>query len=547
MPVRKREEVQEVLRKMKNYRSHIIYRISLPVLSACLLILSFPGFNLWLLAWIGLVPMLFAIENKKPYHAFLISYLIGALFFLGTVYWLIHVTLPGMIIVVLYLALYFGIFGLICNYYLQTTNDKRRTTKYYLLPIIPAAWVALEFLRAHFITGFGWNLLGYSQSSILPVIQIADMTGVYGVSFLVVMVNSAIYLTIREVRKKNYHFIPLAIAAAVLFITCYYGIFRTRNIFTGEKLRVAVVQGNIPQVKKWDLSFREDILNKYERLTRQVACQYPELIIWPETSVPGFLESEPELLGRVTKLAKDIGAPLLVGAPREDPEKKNAYYNSTFLVNADGRVAGRYDKMHLVPFGEYVPLRALLGFVENFAPSPIGDFTSGKDHTVFNFFISRSAKGQGQAWRLTKRIKFSTLICFEDIFPGLAGEFARRDALFLVNMTNDAWFGRTSAAYQHVQNSVFRAVETRLNVIRAANTGVSCFINQKGEITGMVESGGQSMFVDGFCVGEIILTRARTFYTLYGDLFAYLCLLAAIASLAAVRLKISLPKKRMLR
>lgn len=496
-----------------------------PVLSALLLVLSFPDFNLEFLAWVSFVPLFFAIENKRPAKAFILAYFSGIIFFLGTIYWLIHVTLPGMIVVVLYLAVYFGLFGLICSYYLKTAK------RYILLLVIPSTWAALELIRSHFISGFGWNLLGYSQSFTLPVIQIADFVGAYGVGFLVMLVNVAIFLTIKELREKDYFLKALMIAVLVLFISLWYGTIRVKNAFTGEKLRVAVVQGNIPQVKKWDPSFRNDILNKYERLTREVALKHPELIIWPETSVPGFMESEPDLFNRVSKLAGEIKTPVLVGAPREDTEKQDAYYNSAIFINEDGKIAGRYDKSHLVPFGEYVPFRALLAFVENFAPSPIGDFSAGKNYTVFDFFIKRSAKDKNSSWRLMKKVKFSTMICFEDIFPDIARRFVSDGASFLVNITNDAWFGKTCAAYQHAQSSIFRAVENRVNVIRAANTGVSCFIDQRGEIVGKVSSGKESIFVDGYEIHDITITKTRTFYNIYGDVFAYICVLIMLGSI----------------
>jgi apolipoprotein N-acyltransferase len=207
------------------------------------------------------------------------------------------------------------------------------------------------------------------------------------------------------------------------------------------------------------------------------------------------------------------------------------------LFAEDGSVVSRYDKLHLVPFGEYVPANNALRFVEKFAPRPIGDFVKGDDYTVFKFFIERNSRKQDASWKLLKKVRFSCLICFEDIFPELAREFVKRGALFLVNITNDAWFGNTGAAYQHAQASVFRAVENRVNVVRAANTGLSCFIDPKGAITAEVSSGGRRLFVDGFKSESIAIAKTQTFYNKYGDLFAYLCMAAALSYIACRKAK----------
>ncbi|MCX5679677.1 MAG: apolipoprotein N-acyltransferase, partial [Candidatus Omnitrophica bacterium] len=209
--------------------------------------------------------------------------------------------------------------------------------------------------------------------------------------------------------------------------------------------------------------------------------------------------------------------------------------NSAVLFSGEGRIVDRYDKIHLVPFGEYVPLKKLFSFVEKFARSPIGDFSPGKEYKVFKFFIERRSASEDATWKLLKKAKFSCLICFEDIFPDLTRQFVRSGAVFLVNITNDAWFGKTSAPYQHMQCSVFRAVENRVNVVRAANTGLSCFIDQKGRVNAVVESGGRSLFMDGFKTYDIILTPTRTFYTAYGDVFTYICILYVLLCLAIYR------------
>ena len=484
-----------------------------------MLVLSFPGFNLWILAWVAFIPLFFAVDGQKPLKVFLTAYLTGFLFFLGTMYWLIHVTFPGMLVVVAYLALYFGFFALALVRSPGTMAHSR-------LFFIPSAWVALEWIRAHALTGFGWNFLGYSQSANLPVIQIADMFGAYGVSFIIVMFNTAIYMFIKDFKRDKDAYVPVAAAVITLLVVLGYGIFRLNNVFTGEKLKVAIVQGSIPQDEKWDRHFTDMILSRYEELTKKAALEKADLVIWPETSIPGFVENEEVLSSRVKKLVKDINTPLLAGAPRyEETVEGASYFNSAFLFLKDGSIGGRYDKIHLVPFGEYVPLKDLFFFVHKFAPRPIGDFAAGKDFTAFKILLERTAKDNNYRWKMVKRVSFSSLICFEDIFPDLARQFAKRNTDFLVNITNDGWFGHSSAAYQHAQASVFRAVENRINVLRAANTGLSCFIDQKGRITQRVTDGGEDLFVPGFKVGTIVLSRTGTVYTVYGDVFAYACMI----------------------
>lgn len=513
------------MRSIEVNNSPLIVRALLAVLSATLFILSFPGFNLWIFAWVAFVPLFFAIEGVRPLKAFLISYMTGFIFFLGTMYWLIHVTLPGMLVVVAYLSLYFGFFGLMVVFVMR--NFGFNSTGQMKLLLVPAAWVSLEWIRSQALTGFGWNLLAYSQSFNLPIIQIADITGAYGVSFLIVLANLAIFLSIKKIKGGNIKDHSHLIVAVILILaSCCYGIVRLKNIFTGEKIKVAIVQGNIPQDEKWDSRFAEMIMDRYEDLTKRSNVEgKADLVIWPETSIPGFVQNDEELFLRVKRITGAVNTPLLAGAPRyTDTKDGTSYYNSAFLFLKDGTVAGSYDKVHLVPFGEYVPFGKLLSFVHRFAPRPIGDCAAGKDYAVFDLLIERGAKDNNYTWKLLKKVKFSCLICFEDVFPDLARRFAGKNIDFLVNITNDAWFKRSSAAYQHAQASVFRAVENRINVLRSANTGLSCFIDQKGRITARVAQGGKDLFVSGFREHEIILSRARTVYTVYGDVFAFACI-----------------------
>jgi apolipoprotein N-acyltransferase len=371
--------------------------------------------------------------------------------------------------------------------------------------------------------------LGYSQGFSLPLIQMADITGVYGVSFVIVMINIAIFLTLKGQHERASTIEPsMIIAIVIVFICLGYGYFRLNNIFTGDKIRVSVVQGNIPQDEKWDSVFRERIMDKYEALTKKAAKENPDLIVWPETSVPGFVEAEPDLFERIQNLVLDTKTPLLVGTVREDRKVKDLYYNSASLFLANGNIGATYDKMHLVPFGEYIPFKKVFSFVEKIAPVPIGDVTGGKDPTIFSFTVHRDSKEKDVIVKLAKKVSFSCLVCFEDMFPDLAREFVKRGAGFLVTITNDAWYKRTSAAWQHVEGSIFRAVENRVAVVRAANTGISCFIDHKGKITSFVQDNGNGLFVDGYGTSEVLMTNIRTFYNAYGDLFAYLCIVSTI-------------------
>jgi len=511
------------------------FRLILVIISSILLILSYPDFNFKFLAWVAFIPLFFAIDNCPSGMAFKLSYCAGLLFFLGTIYWLWHVTLLGVSLLILYIALYFAFFGLLAN---RIFTIKNRNAGYETLFILPAAWVALELIRSYLFTGFGWVLLGHSQAFNLRAIQIADITGAYGVSFIVMMVNVALFILIRSIRKKEIDFTPLAIAIFITFLVITYGQYRLNNIFTGERMRVAIVQGNVSQDKKWDPSFKEEILKRYESLTKAVSSEKCDLIIWPETSVPAVLPAEKTVLERIKSLVLSVKTPLLIGNIREDEELRYVYYNSATLFLDDGRIQATYDKVHLVPFGEYIPMKFLLSFVEKIAPAPIGDVMKGREYTVFSFFVERVTKAKDASWKFMKKVKFSALVCFEDIFPSISRRFVQDGALFLVNITNDAWYKKTSAAYQHAQNSVFRAVENRVNVVRATNTGYSCFIDQKGAILADVsDDSGERLFISGFKSFDIVLTKTNTFYTQYGDIFAYLCLIASILYFAVFRRK----------
>jgi len=444
---------------------------------------------------------MFALDGKKPLAAFGLGYFLGVLFFAGTVYWLIHVTFAGVIVLILYMGVYFALFGL--GYSLMS-----RLPRIEKLFVLPSIWIAVEFIRSRMFTGFDWASLGYSQYKNLFAIQIADITGVFGVSFLVVMVNFIIKEAIDAFLKKEIKKIIISafVVTTITTIVLGYGLLRLNEelSFFEDQKKIAIVQGNIRQEDKWNPYFSLGIVNKYLGLTEDAAKESPDMVIWPETSFPRYLWEDPELFEEVKSAIARIGVPVVLGAVRKD--YKN-YYNSAFLISDKGQEVKIYDKLHLVIFGEYIPWRGILPFLEDIVP--IADFTPGEEYTLFPVDENNS---------------LGILICFEDTIARISRGFVNNGAQLLVNITNDAWFKDTIEPFLHQQGSVFRAVENRKTVIRAANTGVSCFINSYGRIYSTVQSPtGKSTYIDGYSVAKAGFNDKITFYTKFGDVFTYLC------------------------
>ncbi len=500
-------------RRYDDRREEFSCTLFLCFLSALLLILAFPKTDFWILAWVGLVPLFFALDGKSPRAAFATAYLCGVMVFTGTLYWFVHVTLLGLCLLMLYLALFYGLFGVL---YARFSHRKLREQ----LWLLPGGWIVLEFARAHLFTGFGWVSLGYSQYKNLLFIQIADTVGMYGVSFLIVLANVWLkkvieeklsgedFLKNRELRNSG------IILAGILGCVAVYGVCRLSPPGGPiENIKIAVVQGNIPQAMKWDEALWPEIMEKHWALTQEAAAEKPDLILWPETAFPGFVWATPQRFAELKNDVARLGIPLLFGVVTK---KGRAYYNSAILLSADGEITGQYDKLHLVPFGEYVPLRGYLPILTDIVP--IDDFTAGKEFTSFSV-DSNGRKNKNAP-------KFSVLICFEDAVTDIAREFTRGEADFLVNITNDAWFMDSKAPFMHVQASVFRAVENRRPLVRSANTGVSCFVDSYGRIHDCVQDeSGKKTFVSGTRVSvlKIVDGPPKTFYTKFGDFFTYLC------------------------
>jgi apolipoprotein N-acyltransferase len=435
------------------------------------------------------------------------------IFYVGILYWIYNVLtefghLPsalGVLFVVLlsaYLALYLSAFTFGVRW-VRAHADIPETL------FAPPLWVALEYLRGFLFSGFPWELLGYSQYRVLSLVQIADITGVYGVSFLIILVNVALYRLAYFGAERSWSSAFREVLAAAILIagTALYGQWRVMELAqtsAPEKpVRIALVQGNIRQDMKWETSYQEETIKIYAHLTQQAKFPKPHLVIWPETAAPFFFQSPSNLQNRVLEVSQQMGVPLLLGAPSFDRQgDKIRYYNSAFLVSPEKRIVGRYDKLHLVPFGEYAPLSGIFSFTKDIIGA-MGDFTEGAGIRNLPF-------PQGD---------FGVLICYEAIFPDLTRRFVAGGARFLVNITNDAWFGKSSAPYQHLSMVTLRAVENRVPVARAANTGISALVDSSGRI-----HAASDLFTREVLSGTIQVGQTKTIYTQYGDLFAYACL-----------------------
>jgi len=489
----------------------------LAIISGVLMALAFPPFNHSLVAFISLVPLLFAVRKTSKKQTAGLALLTGWTFFLMSLFWL-HVLSDqleggwmqasawlGYIVLCLLCALYFIPPMLIFSMAVQRWDPYEWFHNLRIMFITTACWVGMEFLRATLFTGFSWNQLGISQYQDLVLIQISSLGGVYAVSFIIVWLNVGIYATLVQhvktikIRKYRIHvellagLLPIAIAAS----------FGLRALFNpphpDPTIQVALVQPNIPQSKKWSQKHAEEIRSKLLKQTQMVQ-RIPgiELIIWPETAVPDFLAmSLPsyELVQKITLHA----TPLLVGTMDAKNLSESIFYNSSWLINSDGKIVKKYNKQHLVPFGEYVPFPSVM---KKFTPVEV-DFRAGTESTLFP---------------LPNKAPFSTLICFEDTVAPLCTKAVRNGAHWLVNQSNDAWFEGSPEAEQHLSHAVFRAVENRVPMARCCNYGVSCIIDSYGRITRKLKPA-----VGGFLTSPIRPSSDKnphTFYTRKGDLFA---------------------------
>lgn len=401
-----------------------------------------------------------------------------------------------------YLAVYYGLFACLISSY----ERKLGTTHWVLYGA--ALWTALEWFRGFFLSGFPWGLLGYAQANFPPAVQIAEWFGVFGASAGIAAVN----LTIAHYWMTKKWNAPGLVAAVLFFgangILYIKETARSRN--PGETISAAILQGNIDQYRKWDKAYVQDIFDSYRGLSDQAAAAQPkpDLVVWPETAAPGWIPNDETLLSWIRETVRRTGTYHLIGAVTSDGAKS---FNSAFLFGPDGNALGRYDKIRLVPFGEFVPLQALLGRWVRVL-NELGGFDSGSTGALLE----------------TPKVRFGPNICYEAIFPELIRLQARQGAQLLVNVTNDGWYLNSAAPEQHFEMNALRAVENRKFLVRAANTGLSGIFSPRGDVVARTRLMERTQLS-----AAVPLRNDITFYTRFGNCFAWLC--AALALIGTVR------------
>jgi apolipoprotein N-acyltransferase len=529
------------------------------ILSGLLCTACFAPFNQGWFCWFALTPLLAAIlfsgENSKRrwLRDLLLGYIAGLTFFWTVLSWVTTVTVLGWFLLQFYMAIYFAIFAWFCGLMRPRILPKAAPKSKYAWPpprpdesaeprppwlssvhnlrfafILAAAWTTQEWLRGWVFSGWGWNGLGVALHGYWPILQIAEFTGVGGLSFVVAFANVIAVTSIRrimletKVRPVRPHY-DLTLTMAVVVGLFAFGIQALQIRQPAKKLRVALVQANVPREEKFSPEFAHKIFDQFSRLSAMALQSSPsvDLLVWPESSMPGPVLTDEASHRYVMDFAARTKVDLLLGAIDQD---ETHAYNAALLVSQGGKQVQIYRKVHLVPFGEYIPGRHTVPLLARIIGDQVpADFDAGMDYTVF---------------RLTKdNIQVAPLICFEDTIGELTRRFVLNGANLLVNVTNDGWFIRSAGSQQHLANAVFRCVETRRPMVRAANTGVTCFINEFGRVTQTLTDERGSQFTDGVLSANVAVPTERqlTFYARHGELFSEWC---AFISLIAIVLSL---------
>lgn len=479
-----------------------------------LLAASFPRFGHHAVAWAALSPLLVALMRPggvRARRAFALGLVAGAVYFGGTLYWTPDVlkTFGGISVplallagglLVAYLALFPALVAVVVARVCARSGPSG-------VLVAPAVWVASELARRYVLGGFPWVLLGSSQAGVTPVLQAASLVGVYGLSGLIVFVSAALALAVAGKGRARWA-APLAAAVLVAGLAAW-GAWRVADgalVREGRPVRVALVQGNVLQEEKWDKARAGTIINRYLAMSREGAARGASLVIWPESSTPFMFEHDAAGRMAITALARELGVAVLFGSDQYEPGTPARFYNSAFLVGPDGETRAVYRKMHLVPFGEFVPLKRLLFFVTPLVES-VSDFSPGEDYVVMPLGANR----------------LSTAICYEVVYPDLVAAFVGRGSQLLTTITNDAWYGHSSAPHQHFWMATLRAVEHGRYLVRSANTGISGIVDPYGRV--VVKT---PIFEQTVVTGDVRYLDGRTIYSRTGDAFAWACVLVTL-------------------
>jgi apolipoprotein N-acyltransferase len=493
--------------------------VVLAIFSGLLLALSFPRFGQPAFAWIALVPLLAALARERVTggRSFLLGFLAGLVYFGGTLYWVASVmqTYGGLnwavsiavaLALVAYLALYPALFALVCRRLIVAFGGAA-------LLLSPAVWVTTELGRAYLLTGFPWVLLGYSQARVLQIAQVASLFGIFGLSALVALVN-AVLAYLFFTRSLRARVMAVSVAVVCVVAASAWGTLRIhdgRLVGEGKPLEVGLIQGDVPQDEKWDAARASQIFQRYLQLTHAAATRGARLIVWPESSTPFLFEEDPYVHDTIRGLAVQTGSYILVGSDQIERTRPPKYYNAAFMVGPDGRTLAVYRKIHLVPFGEYVPLKGLLFFAAPLVQA-VSDFSAGEQAVLLPY----------------EGYPISTAICFEVVYPELVRQSVLGGSQLLTTITNDAWFGTSSAPDQHFEQASVRAIEEGRYLVRAANTGISGIVDPYGRV--LQES---RLFEPAVLVGQVRALTGLTLYARIGDTIAYLATLVTLVALGA--------------
>lgn len=527
---------------------------------------AFPKHNFAGLAWVAPGAMLLLALGRTQRDAFRLGYLAGLAHYLVSLHWLLFMPYPsgavlGWLALSLYLALWPGAWVWLCWRAFPSAAASGRRGAAARDPAAPLhrftasthleanwlaaaeafvsrpiwqrlawacfcgmAWVAWEMVVGRLFTGFPWNFLGASQHRMLPLIQIASVTGVYGVSFLVawtsVALGGAALALVRRPRQRWGWFAEVRVPVVAVVGVVLFGLHRVLQLTpAARELKVALVQPSVPQTLIWDPAQNTNRFERLLRLTELALATKPDLLVWPESAVPNLLRYSEQVYVGVTNLVRQHGVWLILCAdeaqPRAGARRAEEYdtFNSSFLVSPAGELVATYRKQRLVVFGEYVPLAQWLPFLHWFTPIE-GAFTPGERPVPFRI--------------PPLGVQTSPLICFEDVFPHLVRGAVEAETDFLVNLTNDAWFGQSAEQWQHAASALFRAVENGLPLIRCTNNGLTCWIDPHGRMHEVFFGDSPDIYAEGFKIARIPLPaagqpRTPTIYWRYGDWFGWVC------------------------